>query len=97
MAGRAGFSERHLTRLFVEHLNVAPGQYVERVRVEAARARLERSDDGLDTVARSVGFGSAETLRRAFARHLNVSPGEYRSRFRTTGVNLLSASAEVVA
>ena len=93
MAERAGFSDRHLTRLFREHLHVSPGEYVERVRVEAARARLERTDDAIDDVARTVGFGSAETLRRAFTRTLNVAPGEYRSRFRTTGIALEVASS----
>jgi transcriptional regulator GlxA family with amidase domain len=88
MAERAGFSERHLTRLFKEHLNLSPGEYVEHVRVEAARARLEKTDDALDDVARSVGFGSAETLRRAFLRNVKVTPGDYRSRFRTTGIGV---------
>jgi transcriptional regulator GlxA family with amidase domain len=91
MAERAGFSERHLTRLFRQHLDITPAEYVERVRVEAARARLEKTDDSLDTVAHTVGFGSAETLRRAFVRTLNVSPGEYRARFRTTGISLTTA------
>ena len=38
MAARANFSERHLTRLFEEHVGSRPGAYVERVRLEIARA-----------------------------------------------------------
>ena len=91
MAERAGFSERHLSRLFKQHLGVGPAEYVEHVRVEAARARLEKTDDAVDDVAHGAGFGSAETMRRAFLRALNVSPGEYRARFRTTGIAVHAA------
>lgn len=86
MAARAGFSERHLTRLFAEHLNVTPWRYVERVRVEAARALLERADESLEVIAQRTGFRSTETLRRAFVRELSVSPGAYRARFRSTNL-----------
>jgi transcriptional regulator GlxA family with amidase domain len=93
MAERAGFSERHLTRLFADHLDVTPAQYVEQVRVEAARSVLERGDDGLEVVARHCGFRTTETMRRAFVRHVGVSPGTYRDRFRTTGIGLKSIAA----
>jgi transcriptional regulator GlxA family with amidase domain len=86
LGDRAGFSARHLTRVFRRELGVTPGRYVERVRVEAARARLEQGDEPLDAVARAVGFGSAETLRRAFRREAATTPAGYRERFRTTGV-----------
>jgi transcriptional regulator GlxA family with amidase domain len=87
MAARANFSVRHLSRLFEEHLGIGGAQYVERVRVEAARTLLEGSDEGLGVVAKRSGFRSEETMRRAFVRELGVSPGAYRSRFRTSGVN----------
>ncbi|MFS8099599.1 DJ-1/PfpI family protein [Lentzea alba] len=86
MARRAMMSVRHFARVFSRNVGVSPAQYVERARVEAAADRLASTSDGLDAVARSSGFGSAETLRRAFLRVLGVSPGSYRARFRTTGV-----------
>ncbi|MEZ5229652.1 MAG: helix-turn-helix domain-containing protein [Acidimicrobiales bacterium] len=82
LARAAGMSERHFTRVFAEEIGCSPARYVERLRIEAARNVLERSDDGLDTVARRCGFGSAETLRRAFLRQVGVTPGAYRDRFR---------------
>ena len=85
LSERAGFSVRHLTRVFQRELGVTPGQYVESVRVEAARARLQRSDEPLPTIARASGFGSEETMRRAFWRELATTPASYRERFRTTG------------
>ncbi|MGH3117506.1 MAG: GlxA family transcriptional regulator [Nocardioidaceae bacterium] len=91
MATRANFSERHLSRLFTEHLGSRPGAYVEQVRLEIARAMLEAGDESLALVAKQSGLGSEETLRRAFIKRFGVSPGAYRSRFRTTGIASLPA------
>jgi transcriptional regulator GlxA family with amidase domain len=85
LSERAGFSVRHLTRVFQRELGSTPGQYVESVRVEAAKARLQRSDEPLATIARASGFRSDETMRRAFWRELSTTPAAYRDRFRTTG------------
>lgn len=81
LAAVAGLSERQFSRVFTRETSDSPGRFVERVRVDAARRRLEQSDDGVRTVARATGFGTAETMRRAFLRHLNVTPTAYRSRF----------------
>jgi transcriptional regulator GlxA family with amidase domain len=78
LAGAAGISPRHLTRLFTDALGETPGKYVERVRLTAARHQLETTTSGLEAVARHCGFGTAETLRRVFVRQLGVSPDRYR-------------------
>jgi transcriptional regulator GlxA family with amidase domain len=82
LAERAAMSPRNFARRFRLEVGVTPGRYAERLRVEAARRRLEDAGDGMDGVAAACGFGSAETMRRAFERRLGVSPAEYRRRFR---------------
>ena len=84
LSERAGFSVRHLTRVFQRELGVTPGRCVEGIRLEAAKARLQRSDEPLAAIARATGFGSEETMRRAFWRQLSTTPAAYRQRFRTT-------------
>lgn len=86
LSARAGFSERHLTRLFTREIGMSPSRYVEEVRIEAARTLLETADASIDVIARRSGMGSAETLRRSFTREVGISPHAYRQRFRTTGV-----------
>ena len=61
---------------------MTPGQFVEKVRVEAARRRLEESLQGLKVIAADCGFGNADTMRRAFLRTVRVAPAGYRDRFR---------------
>ena len=82
LARRAGLSERHLARVFRDEVGLTPARYVERVRVEVARRRLEESDDPIDAVASHCGFGTTETMRRTFLRALRTTPSEYRRRFR---------------
>ena len=81
LARRAGMSPRNFARVFVREIGTTPGDYVERLRVEAARRTLEQSNDGVLSVADRHGFGTAETMRRAFARQLRVAPSAYRARF----------------
>lgn len=82
IAHEIGMSPRNFARVFLREIGLTPAQYVERVRVEAARRRLEDSTDGVDAIAASCGFGTAETMRRTFLRHVRVAPSDYRTRFR---------------
>lgn len=81
LAARVGMSPRHFSRVFARQVGRSPARFVEGVRVEAARRRLEETRDGVDGIAAAVGFGSAETMRRAFLRQVGVAPSAYRERF----------------
>lgn len=78
LADRACMSPRHFAREFIKETGHTPAHAVERLRVEAARAALERGADSLKAVARDCGFGSAERMRRSFQRLLGVSPSVHR-------------------
>jgi len=85
LARRSGMSPRNFARSFAREVGVTPARYVEQVRVEAARRKLEESTGAdLERVAHVCGFGSAEVMRRAFQRQLHVSPRSYRERFEST-------------
>ena len=81
LAERAAMSSRHFSRIFTAEVGETPARYVERVRVEAARAALETTAAQLELVAINCGFGTAESLRRAFQRRVGVAPDAYRRRF----------------
>jgi len=85
LASHARMSARQLQRRFADEIGMAPGGYVERVRVEAARRALAECADPVESIARRCGFGTGETLRRVFHKHLGVSPSEYRNRFHSPG------------
>ena len=79
LAERVGMSPRNFARVFAVEVGTTPARFVERLRVEAGRRRLQESKDGVDVVAAVCGFGSSEAMRRAFKRTLQVSPRAYRA------------------
>jgi transcriptional regulator GlxA family with amidase domain len=81
LAERARLSPRQFARAFTAETGVPPGRYVDQVRLEAARRRLEDTHDGVEQVARFCGYHTPEAMRRAFHQALQVSPAEYRRRF----------------
>jgi transcriptional regulator GlxA family with amidase domain len=82
LAAQAAMSPRNFARVFTRQVGMTPARYVEAIRVEAARRRLEETGDGVEGIAARCGFGSAESMRRAFLRVVRVSPHAYRGRFR---------------
>ena len=81
LARRAAMSPRNFARAFTESVGMTPARFVQRMRLEGARRRLEESEEGVKAIAAQCGFGSAESMRRAFLRTLRVAPSAYRSHF----------------
>jgi transcriptional regulator GlxA family with amidase domain len=82
LAERLGVSARHFTRVCLRETGMNPGQFVDRMRVEAAQQQIDSSARGLKEIADDVGFRSVDAMRRAFVRVLGVTAAEYASRFR---------------
>ena len=68
LADQAAMSPRHFSRAFAAETGVTPAKAVERLRVEAARERIEAGVEPIDSIATRVGFGDPERMRRAFLR-----------------------------
>jgi transcriptional regulator GlxA family with amidase domain len=83
LARRAGMSVRNFARVFRRETGTTPGNYVERLRLEAARRALELTQASVKEIAAASGFATAETLHRAFQRVLSTTPLQYRARFAT--------------
>lgn len=79
LAASVGVGERHLTRLFLDHVGQTPNRYVRQVRAEAAANLLTTTSLPVARVARRCGFGTAETLRQAFLNQYGTSPSRYRA------------------
>jgi transcriptional regulator GlxA family with amidase domain len=78
LADRAAMSPRHFARAFVAETGVTPAKAIERLRVEAARERVEAGPEPIDRIAQRVGFGDPERMRRAFLRAYGQPPQAVR-------------------
>jgi transcriptional regulator GlxA family with amidase domain len=85
LAGHAAMSPRHFARAFAAETGVTPAKAIERLRVEAARERIEGGPEPIDRIAERVGFGDPERMRRAFLRAFGQPPQALRrARLATT-------------
>lgn len=81
MVRRSGLAERTFKRRFTEATGFAPLDYVQRLRIEDAKRRLERTDAPADEISWKVGYEDAAFFRRLFKRVTGMTPGAYRRRF----------------
>jgi transcriptional regulator GlxA family with amidase domain len=79
---RSKLAERTFKRRFTQATGLPPIAYVQRLRVEDAKRRLERTDAPVDEVSWRVGYEDAAFFRRLFKRLTGMAPGGYRRRFR---------------
>lgn len=76
LADAARLTPTQLTRAFRAAVGLPPHAYLERLRVEQAKARLSRGEPIAD-VAFATGFADQSHLTRRFRRVVGVTPGAY--------------------
>ncbi len=78
LAALAGLSlgqfERRMRKLF----HLSPGQYVMKVRIQAAAEALADTDHAIASIADEVGFCDQAALSRHFKQVVGLSPAAYR-------------------
>jgi transcriptional regulator GlxA family with amidase domain len=78
LARIAGASDRHLSRLFHEHVGMSIPEYSNRLRVAYAQELLRQTQFDMERVAEQSGFSSTRQLRRAWERIHKTPPREAR-------------------
>jgi len=82
MIKRSKLAERTFKRRFANATGLPPIAYVQRLRIEDAKRRLERTDVSVDEISWRVGYEDAAFFRRLFKRITGLAPSAYRRRFR---------------
>lgn len=85
MVRRSGIPERSFKRRFRVATEHSPIDYVQRLRINEAKRRLERTDVAIDRIGWAVGYEDPAFFRRLFKRLTGVTPGVYRRKFRMPG------------
>jgi transcriptional regulator GlxA family with amidase domain len=73
-------SARNLARLFADHAQCSPLDYVQLIRFAFAKELITQSKLDLERVAAKAGFRSAQHLRRVWARWESQPPSAFRPR-----------------
>jgi len=81
LARQVAMSSRTFVRRFHAATGNTPRDYIQRVRVEAAKRLLENGPGSVGEVARHVGYGDVVAFRRLFTRTTGLTPADYRARY----------------
>lgn len=81
MIKHSRLAERTFKRRFTNATGLSPIAYVQCLRIEDAKRRLERTDAPIDEISWQVGYEDPAFFRRLFKRITGLAPGAYRKRF----------------
>ncbi|RYZ29121.1 MAG: helix-turn-helix domain-containing protein [Chitinophagaceae bacterium] len=77
---------RNFDRRFLKATGNTPVEYLQRVKVEAAKKAFESSRKTVNEVMYEVGYSDAKAFREIFRRITGMSPLEYRSKYNKEAV-----------
>ncbi|MDT4898525.1 MAG: AraC family transcriptional regulator [Acidobacteriota bacterium] len=84
IAETVGVHPVYIARQFRKHYHCTMGEYVRRLRVEAACREISESDTPLSEIASLVGFYDQSHLTNTFKRLTGMAPAQYRRAFRSS-------------
>ncbi len=85
LAGYIAVNRRTFERRFKNATNNTVVQYIQRVRVEAAKRQLEASRKNISEVMYDVGYNDTKAFREVFKRYAGITPIDYKNKYATTG------------
>lgn len=81
LASKLAISRRNFDRRFVKATGNTPVEYLQRVKVEAAKRALESGRKTVFEVMGDVGYSDDKAFREVFKKLTGLSPLDYRARY----------------
>jgi transcriptional regulator GlxA family with amidase domain len=81
LATRFAVGKRNFERRFKKATNNTPVEYIQRVKIEAAKKGLETSRKNVNEVMYEVGYSDTKAFRTVFKKITGLSPADYRSKY----------------
>lgn len=75
---RLNISQNHFIRLFNQHFNMTPVEYMNTLRIEKAVEYLSNTKMNILNIALLCGFGSLSRFYICFKKQIGLTPNEYR-------------------
>lgn len=83
LADRFALGRRNLERRFKKATSNTVVEYIQRVKIEAAKMSLETSRENVNEVMYKVGYTDTKAFRTTFKKITGLSPLEYRNKYNT--------------
>jgi transcriptional regulator GlxA family with amidase domain len=90
LASLLALGRRNLERRFKRATSNTVTEYIQRVKVEAAKIRLESSRENVNEVMYQVGYTDTKAFRNTFKRLTGLSPIQYRNKYNKETVHELA-------
>lgn len=81
LASMLALGRRNLERRFKKATSNSIIEYMQRVKIEAAKKSLETSTENVNEVMYRVGYTDSKAFRNTFKRYTGLSPVQYRSKY----------------
>lgn len=81
LSSRYAIGRRHFERRFKKATNNTPVEYIQRVKIEAAKKHFETTGKNVNEVMYDVGYSDAKAFRSVFKKITGLSPIDYRNRY----------------
>ncbi|SFE96458.1 transcriptional regulator, AraC family with amidase-like domain [Chitinophaga sp. CF118] len=81
LAVKFAIGRRHFERRFKKATNNTPSEYIQRVKIEAAKKQLENTRKNVNEVMYDVGYLDTKAFRTIFKKITGLSPVEYRNKY----------------
>jgi transcriptional regulator GlxA family with amidase domain len=81
LSKKIAMSRRTFVRRFTRATGNSPRDYLQRVRVEAAKRALETSNRSVGAIAGAIGYTDPVAFRKLFVRFTGLTPADYRRRY----------------
>lgn len=81
LASMLALGRRNLERRFKKATSNSIIEYMQRVKIEAAKKSLETSSENVNEVMYRVGYTDSKAFRNTFKRYTGLSPIQYRSKY----------------
>lgn len=90
LAAQFSIGRRNFERRFKKATNNTPVEYIQRVKIEAAKKGLETSRKNVNEVMYEVGYSDTKAFRTVFKKITGLSPLQYRNKFSTGQIRALA-------
>jgi len=81
LANKYAISRRNFARRFKKATQNTPLEYIQRVKVEAAKKSLESTQQNVNEIMYQVGYADQKAFRTIFKKYVGLSPVAYKGKY----------------